>query len=80
MCLRERSDFQSVYGPALPLRSSEILFTAVYPYEVQEGLTLQPNLQYVRHPGGGATGPLVPRRGERVPDATVVGLRAILKF
>ena len=73
-------DFQSVYGPAWPLRSSETLLTAVYQYEVQAGLTLQPNVQYIRHPGGGATDPLSPARGQHLRDATVVGLRTIVKF
>jgi porin len=73
-------DFQSIYGPAWPSRSSETLLTAVYQYEVRSGLTLQPNVQYIRHPGGGATDPLTPGRGKRLRDATVLGLRAVLKF
>jgi porin len=73
-------DFQSVYGPAWPLRSSETVVTAVYQYEVQAGLTLQPNVQYIRYPGGGATDPLMPGRGQRLRDATVVGLRTVVKF
>ena len=67
-------------GRAWPLRSSETLLTAVYQYEVQAGLTLQPNVQYIRHPGGGATDPLSPARGQHLKDATVVGLRTIVKF
>jgi Carbohydrate-selective porin, OprB family len=51
-------DFQSIYGPSWPLRSSETLLTAVYQYEVQTGLTPQPNVQLIHHPGGGATDPL----------------------
>jgi porin len=73
-------DFQSLYGPTWPLRSSEAVLTAVYQYEMQAGLTLQPNVQYIRHPGGGATDPLAPRRAQRLRDATVLGLRAVLKF
>ena len=73
-------DFQSIYGPAWPLRSSETVVTAVYQYEVQAGLTLQPNVQYIRHPGGGATDPLTPGRGRHLGDATVLGLRTVVKF
>ncbi len=73
-------DFQSIYGPAWPLRSSETVVTAVYQYEVQAGLTLQPNVQYIRHPGGGATDPLTPARGQHLKDATVLGLRTVVKF
>jgi porin len=73
-------DFQSVYGPGWPLRSSETVLTAVYQYEVRAGLTLQPNVQYIHHPGGGATDPLTPLRGRRLGDATVLGLRTVVKF
>ena len=48
----------SCCGPAWPVRSSEALLTAVYQYEVRGGWTLQPNFQYIVHPGGGATNPL----------------------
>jgi porin len=52
------ADFQSVYGPKWPSRTYEGLVTAVYQYEVTAGWTLQPNFQYILHPGGGATNPL----------------------
>lgn len=73
-------DFQLVYGPAWPLRSSETMVTAVYQYEVEAGLTLQPNVQYIRHPGGGGTDPLTSVRGQHLKDATVLGLRTVVKF
>ena len=73
-------DFQSIYGSAWPLRATESLLTAVYQYDVRSGLTLQPNVQYIRHPGGGATDPLMPGRGQRLKDATVMGLRTVVKF
>ena len=44
-------DFRSLYGPAWPVRSSEALLMAVYQYEVRAGLTLQPNVQFIKHPG-----------------------------
>jgi porin len=73
-------DFQSIYGPRWPVRSSEALLTAVYQYEVRAGLTLQPNAQFIRHPGGGATDPLGPLRGKHLKDAVVLGLRSVVKF
>ena len=48
-------DFQFIYGAGWPIRSSEALLTAVYQYEVRAGLTLQPNVQFIRHPGGCST-------------------------
>jgi len=73
-------DFQSIYGPSWPLRTSEALLTAVYQYEVQAGLTLQPNVQFIRHPGGGATDPLGTSAGKHLRNATVLGLRSVVKF
>ncbi len=73
-------DFQSLYGRGWPVRTSEELVTAVYQYEVQAGLTLQPNVQYIHHPGGGAADPLGPFAGKRLKDAAVLGLRSVVKF
>lgn len=73
-------DFQRLYGAAWPKRDAEALLTAVYQYEVQAGLNLQPNVQFIHHPGGGATDPLGPNTGKRLKDATVFGLRTVVKF
>ena len=73
-------DFQFIYGAGWPIRSSEALLTAVYQYEVRAGLTLQPNVQFIRHPGGGSTDPLGPLRGKHLKDAAVLGLRTVAKF
>jgi porin len=73
-------DFRSLKGPDWPLRSSEALLTAVYQYEVRAGLTLQPNLQFIKHPGGGATDPLGSAPGKHLKNAAVLGLRSVLKF
>jgi len=74
------ADFQQLIGPAWPARSFEGLVTAVYQYEVRAGWTLQPNFQYIIHPGGGATNPLGPLPGKLLKDAAVFGLRTVLKF
>jgi porin len=73
-------DFQQIMGPGWPLRSFESLVTAVYQYEIRSGWTLQPNFQYITHPGGGATNPLGPIPGRLLKDAAVLGLRTVLKF
>jgi porin len=74
------ADFQQAFGPTWPVRNSESLVTAVYQYEVRAGWTLQPNVQYIMHPGGGATNPLGPSPGKVLKDAAVFGLRTVLKF
>jgi porin len=73
-------DFQQIMGPDWPLRGFEALATAVYQYEVRPGWTLQPNFQYIVHPGGGATNPLGGNPGKLLKDAAVLGLRTVLKF
>jgi porin len=73
-------DFQFLYGPAWPVRTSEAFLTATYQYEVRGGLTLQPNVQYVRHPGGGATNPIGSMPGILLKDAIVLGMRTVVKF
>jgi porin len=74
------TDFQNVYGIAWPARSYEALVTAVYQYEVKPGWTLQPDFQYITHPGGGATNPLGQMPGKVLRDAAVLGLRTVVKF
>lgn len=74
------NDYQQLMGPNWPLRTFESLATAVYQYEVRNGWTLQPNFQYVVHPGGGATDPLGSNPGKALKNAAVAGLRTVLKF
>lgn len=74
-------DFQRFDGPVWPSRYYEGMFTAVYQYQIRAGWTLQPNFQYILHPGGGATNPLstyLP--GTPLKDAAVFGLRTVIKF
>jgi porin len=66
--------------PDWPIRSSEALFTASYLYEVKAGWNLLPNYQYIFRPGGGATDPAGPNPGIRLKDASVFGVRSVMKF
>jgi porin len=74
------ADFRAFTGLSWPQRSFEGLFTAVYQYEIRGGWTVQPNLQYVLHPGGGATDPLGTNPGRLLRNALVLGMRTTLKF
>lgn len=74
------ADLRALMGPSWPQRSFEGLFSAVYQYEIRAGWTLQPNLQYILHPGGGATDPLAANPGHLLRNAAVFGLRTTLKF
>jgi porin len=74
------TDFRGLMGLSWPRRSFEGLFTAVYQYELREGWTMQPNVQYILHPGGGATDPLGANPGRLLRNAIVLGVRTTLKF
>jgi porin len=66
-------------GTAMPRRCFEALVEATYQAVVAPGVTVQPNLQYVFHPGGNIADPR-DSAGHRIKNATVVGLRATLTY
>ena len=73
-------EFQKWSTSPWPVRRSEGLITAVYQYEVRAGWTLQPNFQFIVHPGGGATNPLSGLPGKTLKNAEVFGVRTVVKF
>jgi porin len=73
-------DYRRFVDAAAPVRSAETLFTTAYQYEIRSGWSVQPNLQYILRPGGGATNPLGPDPGRALKSATVLGLRTVVKF
>lgn len=74
------ADYRTFVDPTWPMRSFERLLTAVYQYQIRDGWTLQPNLQYIIRPGGGVTSPSSATPGKVLHNATVLGLRTTLKF
>lgn len=74
------ADYRALVAPDWPVRSFEGLLTAVYQYQIRDGWTVQPNFQYIIHPGGGAALPSGPLAGKALGNASVFGLRATLKF
>jgi porin len=74
------TDYRALVRPDWPTRSFEGLLTAVYQYQIRDGWTVQPNFQYIIHPGGGATLPSGPLAGKALGNASVFGLRTTLKF
>ncbi len=74
------TDFQRFVDPNWPLRNFEGLVTAAYLYEVRPGWNVQPNIQYIIHPGGGATAPVANNPGLPMKNALVGGVRTVLKF
>ena len=74
------SDYRNFTSLTWPQRSFEGLLTAVYQYQICDGWTVQPNFQYIIHPGGGATVPSGAFPGRPLKNAAVLGLRTTLKF
>ena len=73
------SDFAAL-NPGWPQRAFEGLLTAVYQFQIREGWTVQPNFQYIIRPGGGASDPLGTNPGRALRNASVLGLRTVVKF
>ena len=63
-----------------PLRNYELSFELSYAASVVPGWTLQPNIQYVMHPGGNVPDPNRPFTTAPVKDALVFSLRSTLRY
>jgi porin len=63
----------------LPLRNYELVVELAYQALVVDGWTIQPDFQYIFHPGGGVIDPINPFIG-RIPDAAVFALRTAISF
>lgn len=64
---------------ALPLRDYELVVELTYQAQIVAGWTIQPDFQYIFHPGGGVIDPLNRFVG-RIPDAAVFGVRTQISF
>lgn len=63
-------------GTPMPVRDYEALIEATYQAEIVPGLTMQPDFQYIFHPGGN----VADASGRKIKDAAVFGLRFAMKF
>ena len=63
-------------GTPTPVRDYETLIEATYQAEIVPGFTMQPDFQYIFHPGGN----VADETGKKVKDAAVFGLRFAMKF
>ncbi len=67
-------------GTRVPLRDHESLIEVTYQAPVTPWLTLQPDFQYVIHPGGHVADPNDASGTKAVGDAAIFGLRAVVRF
>ncbi|HEV2678367.1 MAG TPA: carbohydrate porin [Aliidongia sp.] len=66
--------------PGRPVRDNESLIEATYQAQVAPWWQLQPDLQYIVHPGGHAPLPTDPTQRRTIGNATVVGVRTVVTF
>lgn len=65
--VRDQNFFSAAHSP---LPDYELVVEAAYQAKLRPGLSVQPSVQYIAHPGGSAA----------IADALVLGLRAIVDF
>ena len=74
-------DTQSVNSqPTRPVRDFESIVELTYQAQVTPWLILQPDLQYVIHPGGNIPNPNINNGVTAIKDTMVFGLRSVVKF
>src|SRR5262249_6379256 len=73
-------DVVGLTGQVMPIRDYEAVVELSYQIKLAENWALQPNLQYLIHPGGHVPDPLDPSGTTAIRDALVFGMRTMLKF
>ena len=67
-------------GPPTPVRNYEAVFELDYAMQIAPWWVLQPDLQYIVHPGGNVLDPNDPAGTATVKNAFVAGIRSTIKF
>ncbi len=67
-------------GAFAPVRDYEAELEATYSFEIVPGWSVQPNIQYVFHPGGHIANPNDPIGIRAIPNALVIGIRTSIKY
>ena len=67
-------------GMPIPIRDYEAAIELTYQWEIADNWTIQPDLQYIFHPGANIANPANPASASAIPNALVLGLRTALQF
>lgn len=73
-------DVNALAGLAAPVRDYEAVIEVTYQAQIIPGWTVQPDFQYIIHPGGNVADPGDPFGLRRVKDAAVIGVRTTLRY
>ena len=68
------------FGTPMPVRDYEAVLEITYQAQIVPGWTLQPDFQYVFHPGGNVPDPNDPTGVRAVKDAAIFGIRSVLRY
>lgn len=74
------ADSNAFNGTNAPVRDCEAQIELTYQTPLNSWLTLQPDFQYILHPGGNVANPKDASGTKPVGDAAIVGLRVIVKL
>ena len=73
-------DSRGFSGLDTPVRDAEAVIELTYRCQVTPWWTVQPDFQFIRHPGGDVPLPGNPAGTRAIPNAAVVGLRSAVVF
>jgi len=68
------------FGAVQPVRSHELTLELTYQARILPGWTIQPDIQYIVHPGGNIADPARPGATSAIKDALILGLRSAVKY
>ncbi len=63
-----------------PIQDFEAAIELTYQFQLAKNWTLQPDFQYIVHPGGNIANPRIANGVAPIPDAAVLGFRMVMKF
>jgi porin len=64
----------------MPIRDFEAAIELTYQWQLANNWLVQPDLQYILHPGGNIPNPLNLNGTSPIPNALVIGMRTSMKF
>jgi porin len=73
-------DVRRFTGVERPIRDFEAVLEVTYKAEITPWWSLQPDLQFIFHPGGNVASPNDPNGTQAMPNAIVLGLRSTIAF
>jgi porin len=73
-------DTQALLFPGYPIRDYEAVLEVSYKAQIVEGWTVQPDFQYIIHPGGTIPHPNDPTMTRPIKNAVVLGVRSTVQF